>query len=149
MHMVDASPPDIVVCDVAMPGMDGFEFMQQLRTRASTATVPLIFLAAQASTQEAVRSLALGADDYIRTQFSIDEIVARVEAKLARPTIAADQVPRPPRTGLVTEVRLYEELAREIERSHRSGRSGTTAGAAARSPRTPVARPPAAGLGER
>ncbi|HEY5181178.1 MAG TPA: glycosyltransferase [Dermatophilaceae bacterium] len=127
LHMVDASPPDIVVCDVAMPGMDGFEFMQQLRTRASTATVPLIFLAAQASTQEAVRSLALGADDYIRTQFSIDEIVARVEAKLARPTIAADQVPRPPRTGLVTEVRLYEELAREIERSHRSGRSGCIA----------------------
>jgi len=127
LQMVSASPPDIVVCDVAMPGMDGFEFMQRLRSRASTAAVPLIFLTSQASTQEAVRSLALGADDYIRRQFSIDEIVARVEARLVRPSIAADQIPRAARTGLVTEVRLYEELAREIERSHRSGRSGCIA----------------------
>ena len=78
--------PDLVVLDVTMPGLNGFEVCQRLR--ALTAT-PIIMLTAQDNEEEIVRGLDLGADDYIVKPFQPRAFIARVRANLRRSTSAA------------------------------------------------------------
>jgi two-component system OmpR family response regulator len=74
--------PDLVVLDVMLPDMDGFEV--QSRMRADGLTVPVLFLTARDAVQDRVRGLTLGADDYMTKPFSLAELVARVHAILRR-----------------------------------------------------------------
>jgi cellulose synthase/poly-beta-1,6-N-acetylglucosamine synthase-like glycosyltransferase/CheY-like chemotaxis protein/GGDEF domain-containing protein len=121
-----ADVPDLVVSDITMPLMDGFELVSQIRSQPSTQALPLIFLTSRAEPEDAVRGLQLGADDYVRKPFEVDELVARVEAKLERPPVPAAQLTRRT-TPLVSETRLYEELDREIGRASRTRRPGVIA----------------------
>jgi DNA-binding response OmpR family regulator len=73
--------PDLIVLDVMMPGMDGFETLQELRRYSQ---VPVIMLTARGEENEKVRGLALGADDYVTKPFSQRELLARVQAVLRR-----------------------------------------------------------------
>jgi two-component system alkaline phosphatase synthesis response regulator PhoP len=73
--------PDLVLLDIMMPHMDGFEFMQTYRKESST---PVILLTAKIEEAEKVFGLGLGADDYITKPFSMAELVARIEAILRR-----------------------------------------------------------------
>ncbi|WP_027483330.1 response regulator transcription factor [Deinococcus pimensis] len=79
-------PPDLILLDVMMPGMDGLEFLR--RYRASSGT-PVIFLTARDSEIDKVLGLELGADDYVTKPFSMAELLARVRANLRR----AEQTP--------------------------------------------------------
>ena len=74
--------PDLVVLDVMMPGIDGFEVCR--RMRADNDLTPVLFLTARDATVDKVRGLRLGADDYLEKPFSLDELVARIEAILRR-----------------------------------------------------------------
>src|SRR5439155_5487663 len=74
-----ASPPDLVVLDVMLPGMDGLEVFE--RIRAST-PVPIIFLTARGAEEERIGGLELGADDYLAKPFSPRELTARVKSVL-------------------------------------------------------------------
>ena len=74
--------PDLILLDVEMPGMDGFEACRRLRLEPATATIPIIFLTARASTEEIVQGLNLGANDYIAKPFKLSELVSRVRAAL-------------------------------------------------------------------
>jgi signal transduction histidine kinase len=78
-----ASPPDLVLTDVMMPGLDGFELLRALRSHPRTATVPVILLSARAGEEARVEGLQAGADDYLVKPFSARELVARVGAHLA------------------------------------------------------------------
>ncbi len=78
---VESSRPDLVVLDVIMPGMDGFEVLRRIRDVSS---VPVILLTARGSDADKVRGLDLGADDYLTKPFSPDELSARVRAVLRR-----------------------------------------------------------------
>ncbi len=69
--------PDLIVLDVLMPKMDGFETLKQLRTFSS---VPVIILSAKGADSDKIKGLALGADDYLPKPFNPDELVARIEA---------------------------------------------------------------------
>jgi two-component system KDP operon response regulator KdpE len=73
--------PDLVILDVMMPKMDGFQTLQMMREVSS---VPVIMLTARASEDDRVRGLELGADDYITKPFSPRELVSRVKAVLRR-----------------------------------------------------------------
>jgi len=73
--------PDVVLLDLAMPDMDGFEVMRQIRDRTN---VPIILLTARGSDKDKVRGLELGADDYLAKPFSPLELTARVRAVLRR-----------------------------------------------------------------
>jgi two-component system, OmpR family, response regulator len=73
--------PDAVVLDVMLPDMDGFETLRRLR--AST-PVPVLFLTARDATEDKVRGLTIGGDDYITKPFSLDEVIARIHAVLRR-----------------------------------------------------------------
>jgi DNA-binding response OmpR family regulator len=77
-------PPDCVVLDLMLPGMDGLEVCRALRTETATSTLPIIMLTARAEETDRIVGLELGADDYIAKPFSPNELVARVRALLRR-----------------------------------------------------------------
>ena len=77
--------PDLVVLDVMLPDLDGFEVARRLRqTEGAGTRVPIIFLTARDTTQDKIEGLRLGSDDYVTKPFSIEELVERVKAVLRR-----------------------------------------------------------------
>ena len=78
--------PDLVVLDLMMPGLDGLQVCQRLRSDSRTGNVPIIMLTAKATEADRVVGLEFGADDYITKPFSPREVVARVKAVLRRST---------------------------------------------------------------
>lgn len=73
--------PDLILLDIRMPDMDGYEACQRIREFSTT---PIIMLTALAETANKVKGLKLGADDYVTKPFSVDELLARVQAALRR-----------------------------------------------------------------
>ena len=80
----DISQYDLLLLDVMMPGMSGFELAQELRQRHETAMVPIIFLTALGDESDKLHGFDLGADDYISKPFSVREALARIKAVLNR-----------------------------------------------------------------
>ena len=92
LDAVPAFDPDLVVLDVMMPGIDGFEVARRLRN--DTSPIPILFLTARDATEDKVRGLTLGGDDYMTKPFSVEELVARIRAILRRVKPAADATGR-------------------------------------------------------
>ncbi|MBM3781636.1 MAG: response regulator transcription factor [Acidobacteria bacterium] len=86
-------PPDVLLLDVMLPGMDGLELCRALRTDTATALVPIILLTARDGEDERIAGLETGADDYITKPFSPKEVVARVRALLRRTHRIAPSAP--------------------------------------------------------
>jgi two-component system, OmpR family, response regulator len=82
LRQAEADRPDLIVLDVMLPDMDGFEVCRRLR--ASGNEVPVIFLTARDTSSDTVTGLALGGDDYVTKPFSVEALVARVRAVLRR-----------------------------------------------------------------
>jgi two-component system KDP operon response regulator KdpE len=97
--------PDLVILDVILPGLDGFETLDELRR---VSNVPVIMLTSLADEDEKVRALKLGADDYVAKPFNQNELVARVQAVLRR----AEQPARIPKTLIQPD----DELAIDFDR---------------------------------
>ncbi|GAB4090873.1 hybrid sensor histidine kinase/response regulator [Hydrogenophaga soli] len=74
--------PDLILLDIRMPGMDGFEVCRQLKAQADTRDVPVIFISALSDTDEKIRSFQLGAVDYVTKPFQRDELLARVSTHI-------------------------------------------------------------------
>jgi two-component system OmpR family response regulator len=74
--------PDLIVLDVMLPDMDGFEVLQRLRSGGTR--TPVLFLTARDSTEDKIRGLTLGGDDYVTKPFSLEEVIARIQAVLRR-----------------------------------------------------------------
>ena len=81
LKAVELEPPDLVLLDIMMPEMDGFEVCRRLR---EWSIVPIIMLTARGDEIDRVRCLELGADDYISKPFGVNEMMARVKAVLRR-----------------------------------------------------------------
>jgi len=81
-----ASPPDLVLLDVMLPGMNGFEICEELRRH--DADLPIILVTAKGEEHDRVRGLKLGADDYVVKPFGVSELLARVDAALRRRRLA-------------------------------------------------------------
>ena len=81
---VQQAPPDLIVLDVMLPGMDGLTVCRTLRGNAATAAIPIIMLTARGDESDRVAGLELGADDYVTKPFSPRELTARVAALLRR-----------------------------------------------------------------
>jgi two-component system OmpR family response regulator len=81
---------DLVVLDVGLPGIDGFEVLRRLRARGDATRV--MMLTARDAVEDRVRGLDAGADDYLTKPFSLDEFEARVRALLRRPDVAAPSI---------------------------------------------------------
>jgi signal transduction histidine kinase len=76
--------PDLLVSDVMMPGLDGFQLVAALRQRKETRSLPIILLSARAGEEASVEGLNSGADDYLVKPFSARELVARIDSQLVR-----------------------------------------------------------------
>lgn len=76
--------PDLVLLDVMMPGLDGYQVCQRLRTQSATVNVPVIMLTALDQVDAKIRGLSVGADDYLTKPFNLDELKMRVQAHLRR-----------------------------------------------------------------
>jgi two-component system, OmpR family, response regulator len=74
--------PDLIVLDVMLPDIDGFEVLQRLRTGGTR--TPVVFLTARDATEDKIRGLTLGGDDYVTKPFSLEEVIARIQAVLRR-----------------------------------------------------------------
>ncbi len=115
LRLADAWDPDLIVLDVLLPGIDGFEVCRQLRAAAND--VPVIFLTARDATADTVTGLTIGGDDYITKPFSVEALVARVRAVLRRTAgqsgrpagTAAGAPPGAPATLRVADLELDED----------------------------------------
>jgi two-component system, NtrC family, sensor kinase len=82
LNRVQTFPPDLILLDIQMPGIDGFEVCRRLKADAATASIPIIFMTALSDTDSKVRGLDLGAVDYITKPFEERELLARVKTHL-------------------------------------------------------------------
>lgn len=84
LNLVDAHQPHLIVTDIAMPRMDGYEFVRQLRQRPALRLLPVIFLTAKTETQARIRGYELGCDVYLSKPFDLHELGAVVRNLLER-----------------------------------------------------------------
>lgn len=88
LEAVPEVKPDLIVLDVMLPDLDGFDVCQRLRSTGDR--TPVLFLTARDATDDKVRGLTMGGDDYLVKPFSLDELVARINAVLRRTGNAKD-----------------------------------------------------------
>jgi two-component system KDP operon response regulator KdpE len=88
---VEREPPELVVLDLGLPDLDGFEVCRTLRERT---VVPIVVLSARHGEREKVRLLEAGADDYVTKPFSLTELLARVQAQLRRAVFYVQATPK-------------------------------------------------------
>ena len=105
--------PDVVLTDVIMPEMDGFEVVRRLRADPTTAETAVIFVTARGMSADRMQGMALGADDYIVKPFDGPDLLARVAKVLQRAREARDESPL---SALPGHARLRAELDGRIER---------------------------------
>ena len=84
LELAQADPPDLIICDVEMPHMDGYGVVEVLQQNAATATIPFIFLTGRGDRVSMRQGMTLGADDYIAKPFVAKELLAAVESRLAK-----------------------------------------------------------------
>ncbi|MGD8261783.1 MAG: SpoIIE family protein phosphatase [Desulfobacterales bacterium] len=82
LTIAEKALPDLILLDIMMPGIDGYEVCSRLKANASTAYIPIIFLSALGETEDKVKGLQLGAVDYITKPFQPEEVIARVNTHL-------------------------------------------------------------------
>ena len=76
--------PDLILCDIMMPEMDGYQVLETIRQNRSLSTMPFIFLTAKADSTDFRRGMTLGADDYLTKPFTIDSLLTAIEGRLQR-----------------------------------------------------------------
>jgi DNA-binding response OmpR family regulator len=113
LELARAEPPDLLLCDVMLPGIDGFEVVRVLRRELATANMSIIMLTAMANVME---GLDAGADDYVLKPYDHRELLARVRSVLHRATAMRALSPL---TGLPGNTRIQEELERAIGQDRR------------------------------
>jgi len=112
LHQVALDPPDAMVLDVVMPGLDGIEVTRSLRSGRDR--TPVLLLTARAEVSDRVRGLDAGADDYLTKPFALDELLARLRALLRRNGEAGR-----PEPGIVFEDLRLDPLRHQAWRDDR------------------------------
>jgi len=82
LEAVSANPPDLIILDINMPGLNGFEVCARLKADPTTLEIPILMLTALGDIDNRIKGLGLGADDYITKPYSPRELVARIDARL-------------------------------------------------------------------
>jgi len=111
ISMVDEYAPDLILLDIMMPGMNGYEVHDHLKSRFKTRQIPIIFLTARREVDEKVNGLNLGVDDYITKPFVSRELRARVDNVLSKSTHLRTLSPL---TGLPGSVAIHKETTKRI-----------------------------------
>jgi two-component system alkaline phosphatase synthesis response regulator PhoP len=107
LRAVTEARPDLVILDLTLPGLDGFEVCRRIRRQPETARLPILVLSGRAEEVDKVVMLELGADDYVTKPFNTKELVARVKTLLRR--VSTPPLPRVLRVGTL-EVDLERHI---------------------------------------
>lgn len=117
----NCSKPDLILLDVMMDGMSGFEMAHRLKENPETAHIPIIFITALDGEDDTVKGLNIGADDYIAKPLSMKEVKARVKAVLRRATLHLETSQMPQsltgeeRTSLPLNTIMYEGIRIDLD----------------------------------
>jgi two-component system, OmpR family, alkaline phosphatase synthesis response regulator PhoP len=84
LNVILSGPPNLILLDLNLPGMNGFEICRRLKAESATEKIPILMLTARAEETDKVLGLNMGADDYVTKPFSMRELVARINATLRR-----------------------------------------------------------------
>lgn len=123
LEVLDKETPDMIICDVMMPQMDGYSLVEHVRKNPRTSWIPVLFLSAKGQSQDRVKGLNTGADVYMVKPFEPEELVAQVESSLKqasrliqrqeKSTDAAPRIQVPFDVELTpTELRVVQYVAR-------------------------------------
>jgi DNA-binding NarL/FixJ family response regulator len=82
LHLLSQNLPDMIICDIMMPEMDGYALIENVRQDQRTSWIPVLFLSARGQSQDRIKGLNLGADVYMVKPFEPEELVAQVESSL-------------------------------------------------------------------
>ncbi len=93
LELLRAEKPDLILCDIMMPGLDGYEVLARVRSDAATASLPFIFLTAKGDMPDLRRGMSLGADDYLAKPVDSTELLDAVRTRLQRHTQQQKFVP--------------------------------------------------------
>ncbi|MCS6813664.1 MAG: EAL domain-containing protein [Cyanobacteria bacterium] len=124
--------PDLILCDIMMPELNGYEVYERLRDNADTASIPFIFLSAKADRSDVRRGMNLGADDYLTKPFTSEELSDAIAARLQKQAAAFQRYESEmkqaassltqlaymdPLTNLPNRIQLYERLQETLRRA--------------------------------
>jgi len=108
-------PPDLIVCDIMMPGTDGFGVLEALRKTTETSLIPFIFLTAKAGMQDVRVGMSEGADDYITKPFEAEALMASARQRLARRRLQIEEAERlATGTGMLAAATVPLEMERSL-----------------------------------
>ena len=127
LEQIQTATPDLIVSDVMMPEMDGFELLKALRSNPQTSFIPVILLTSRDSCEDIIDGLEMGADDYLPKPFDPDILLARVKSKVNRPPVPVEDLIIDRSTGVLSESNFRMEAEREIYRAVRGGHPGCLA----------------------
>ncbi len=113
VQMVREYQPDLILCDIMMPKLNGYEVLQELRGDSTTASIPFVFMTSLDSSSDIRMGMELGADDYLTKPFTAQQLLSAVNARLHKQDIVEKQ--------LLTEVSQQLVKVQEVER-HRIAR---------------------------
>ncbi len=119
LDLVARKRPALVVADIMLPGMDGYELCRRLRSRYPDSLTPFIFLSARDSIGDRVKGMRTGADAYLTKPFHREELLAMVEAILNRHLSYAAQMMTDDLTGLLSRSFIFQRLEEEFVRARR------------------------------
>ncbi len=114
LQVVETSHPDLVLCDILMPGLDGYEFCRRLRARPATALLPVILVTSLDAHAERIRGLEAGADDFLSKPVRWEELFARVRS-LLRIKALQDELRE-------VNQKLEQRVVQQVAQLHRLGR---------------------------
>ena len=124
LELARATKPDLVLLDVNMPGMSGFDVCRAIKGDDALSSIPVVFLSGSGGPEDKVKGLDLGAVDFVTKPFDAFELRARVRAALrtkALQDMLAEQAKLDPLTGLANRRALEQRLTQEWDRKQRHG----------------------------
>ena len=121
LSMAATLRPSLILLDVDMPDMDGFEVCRRLKASADTATIPVIFLTADFHKDNKAMGLGIGAVDYVTKPFKIEELSARIRASLRAKELLQEKSMVDGLTGLWNQKYLHEQATVQTALAHRAG----------------------------
>ncbi|MFJ2747229.1 response regulator [Streptomyces sp. NPDC087297] len=116
LRLAAVRTPDVILLDLGLPDMDGVDVIKEVR---ETSGVPILVLSARHTSEEKIRALDAGADDYVTKPFSMDELLARLRAAVRRREVS---VPSPEIAVVTTEDFTVDLVAKKVRRNDRSVR---------------------------
>jgi diguanylate cyclase (GGDEF)-like protein len=119
LPMIESDLPDLIILDVVMPGMDGFELCRHIRKHPALAFTPVIFVTRRGDVEQRVRGLEVGGNDTISKPFDPQELVARVRSHLQRLSALQDMALRDGLTRCFNHKHYKQRIEQELSRARR------------------------------